>query len=54
MMATEQVVTRADIEATIADLRAKQNRMPAHWTQRREEVAVELELLVLEWLATEA
>ena len=49
----ETLVTRADIETRIAELRTKQNRMPAHWEKRREELAEEIEALVLDWLATD-
>lgn len=53
MMATEVVVTREVIAAAIAAKRAKQQRLPAHWEKRREEIAAEIEVLVLEWLASD-
>jgi hypothetical protein len=49
----ETVTTRADIEARIAELRTKQERMPSHWAERREQVAEEIEALVLDWLASD-
>lgn len=46
--------SRADIEAAIAALRAKQERMPKAWEKRREEVADEIDALVGQWLAHDA
>lgn len=46
--------TRANIEAAIAALRIKQQRMPAHWVDRRAEVADEIDELVEQWLETPA
>ena len=43
--------SRADIELAIASLRAKQNRLPAHWVDRRAEVGDEIDELVGQWLA---
>jgi hypothetical protein len=48
----EVVVTRETIAADIAALRVKQERLPAHWQERREELAEQIETLVLDWLAT--
>lgn len=42
---------RATIEQAIRALRFKQDRMPAHWTKRREEVGDEIDVLVDRWLA---
>lgn len=36
----------ADIEAAIVELRARQKRMPAHWTERRAEIGEEIDDLV--------
>lgn len=38
--------SKTQVEEAIKALRAKQNRMPSHWVEAREEVAVELEDLV--------
>lgn len=38
--------SKAHVEEAIKALRAKQNRMPSHWVDAREAVAVELEELV--------
>lgn len=43
--------TRAAIEREIRSLRAKQDRMPAHWHERREQVGDEIDALVDRWLA---
>lgn len=42
--------TRAEIEAAITALRAKAERMPAHWEDRRAEVADAIDELVDRWL----
>lgn len=42
---------RAAIVRAIAALRAKQDRMPAHWTDRRVELGDEIDDLVDQWLA---
>lgn len=42
--------TREELAEAIAALRAKQDRMPAHWTERRQEVANEIDILVDDWL----
>lgn len=44
--------SRADIEAAITALRRKQDRMPAHWADRRAEVGEAIDQLVDDWLAT--
>lgn len=46
--------TRPQIEQAIAALRAKQDRMPAHWTKRRGEVGDEIDGLVTMWLRASA
>lgn len=46
--------SRADIEQAIATLKAKHDRMPAHWEARRAEVMTEVEGLVDQWLAAPA
>lgn len=45
--------TRDEIAEAIAHLRARAKRMPAHWAERRQEIADEVDLLVAEWLAAE-
>lgn len=45
--------TRETIESAIAALRAKRDRMPAHWVERRQEVADEIDGLVDRWLLAE-
>lgn len=47
---TETLVTRADIEAAIVAKRQKQDRMPAHWVERRAQVGDEIDALVEDWL----
>lgn len=42
--------TRGEIEAAITELRARQDRMPAHWLDRRAEVGDEIDSLVDLWL----
>jgi hypothetical protein len=42
--------TRDRITAEIAALRRKQDRMPAHWHERREQVGDEIDALVEAWL----
>ena len=49
----ETIITREHIAAEIANLRAKQRRMPAHWVKRREQVGAEIDALVEEWLAVD-
>lgn len=46
----DDCATKAELEAAIAGLRSKQNRMPAAWADRRAEVADEIDLLVDRWL----
>lgn len=43
--------TVAAIEAEIKAKRAEQDRLPSHWLERREVLAGQLEVLVLERLA---
>lgn len=45
--------TRAQIESEIRRLRAKQDRMPNHWVDRRAEVGDEIDDLVDFWLLAE-
>ena len=47
---TTQDAARPAIEAKIEQLRAKQDRMPNHWVDRRQEVADEIDGLVDAWL----
>lgn len=42
--------TRADIEQEIREARAKQERMPEHWVERRAVVGDAIDVLVDEWL----
>lgn len=42
--------TRGEIEAAIVELRAKVERMPAHWADRRQAVADEIDDLVDQWI----
>lgn len=51
---TTVVDTRADIEAKIIRARAKQDRMPRHWVERRAQVGDEIDELVQRWLAADA
>lgn len=44
---------RATIEQAIVALRFKQGRMPAHWVDRRQQVADEIDDLVTRWLEAE-
>lgn len=46
--------SRETIEAAITGLRAKQDRMPKHWHERRAEVAEEIDRLVDRWLLAAA
>ena len=46
--------TRSEIEQAIATLRAKVQRMPSHWVDRRAEVGEEIDQLVDMWLEAEA
>lgn len=41
---------RPEIEQAIRALRFKQDRMPAHWVDRRAEVGEEIDDLVTRWL----
>jgi hypothetical protein len=41
---------RCDIEAAITVLRERQDRMPAHWLDRRADVGDEIDVLVDRWL----
>lgn len=50
----DDCATRATIEAAIAQLRVKQDRMPSHWVDRRAEVADEIDALVDRWLVASA
>ena len=43
--------TRAELKAAIKVLRAKQVRLPAHWVDRRQEIAEEVDVLVARVLA---
>ena len=47
------IATRAELEARITQLRDKQRRLPVHWEKRREEIAAQIEVLVLDWLAAD-
>lgn len=38
--------TRAELEAAIVALRAKQSRLPVHYVDRRKEIADEIDALV--------
>lgn len=42
--------TRHEIEQAIVALRAKVQRMPAHWVDRRAEVSDEIDELVTDWI----
>lgn len=42
---------RASIVLAIVELRARQDRMPMHWTDRRVELGDEIDDLVDQWLA---
>lgn len=53
MPAIRASTTRAEIEQAIRELRAKQDRMPAHWVERRAEVGDAIDVLVDEWLEAE-
>ena len=44
-------VDRAELEQAIIALRLKQDRMPAHWHERRQQVADEVDMLVDRWIA---
>lgn len=44
------LLTRADIEARIRRKREAQDRMPAHWVDRRAEIGDEIDDLVDRWL----
>lgn len=46
--------TRPQIEAAITALRAKQDRMPRHWHDRRQAIGDEIDQLVDQWLTTPA
>jgi hypothetical protein len=46
--------TRAELEAGITALRAKQDRMPKAWVDRRAEVGDEIDELVDWWLEAKA
>lgn len=48
-----ETLTRDDIAAHIAELRAKQQRLPKAYVEEREEYAQMLEVLVLDWLHAE-
>ncbi len=43
--------TCAAIEQRIREARAKQNRMPLHWVERRAEVGDVIDALVDQWMA---
>ena len=43
---------RATIEQAIVALRLKARRMPAHWTDRQQQVADEVDRLVERWLGS--
>lgn len=45
---------RCVIEHAIVQLRAKQDRMPSHWEQRRTDLAGEIDRLVDRWLKASA
>lgn len=45
---------RAGIAEVIAHLKARHDRMPAHWVDRRLEVMGEIDELVTDWIAAEA
>lgn len=42
---------RATLEQAIIALRLKATRMPAHWVERRQQVADEVDRLVDRWIA---
>lgn len=46
--------SRAEIEQAIVALRAKVQRMPSHWVDRREAVADEIDELVTMWIEAES
>ncbi|MDF1603384.1 hypothetical protein [Nocardioides sp. YIM 152315] len=47
---TPEPMGRAGLELRIMQLRAKQERMPAHWVERRAQVGDEIDALVDRWL----
>jgi len=46
--------TKAEIAEAIRHLRTRYNRMPTHWTDRRQVIADEVDHLVTEWLTAKA
>lgn len=46
----DDCATRETIEAAIKLLCLKRNRMPAHWDDRRGEIAAEIDALVDRWI----
>jgi hypothetical protein len=54
MSAITKLSARAEIERQIAVLRAKQDRMPKAWVDRRAEVGDEIDQLVDWWLEADA
>lgn len=43
--------TRSELAEAIGHLRSRRDRMPAHWTDRRDEVDDEIGCLIDTWLA---
>lgn len=46
--------TRGEIEQAITALKAKYDRLPAHYTRQRDPIMDEIETLVDQWIAAEA
>lgn len=44
--------TKAELEAAIHELRARQGRLPQHWVDQRAELGDEIDCLVDRWLTT--
>lgn len=46
--------SKAELEEAIRVLRGRQARLPVHFTEARDDLADEIDLLVAQWLACEA
>jgi hypothetical protein len=54
MIVVTDTSTRTEIEAAIAAKRIESDRLPIHWTDARDKIAEELEILVDAWLKARA